>query len=65
MEYFLEELTKDQQAALGKRQYYGYVVELYFRDVLQDVVANPRRLLKVGKLAPDQLPYQGRSLFPN
>tara|TARA_R110002096_G_scaffold376724_8_gene570505 strand:- start:553 stop:1650 length:1098 start_codon:yes stop_codon:yes gene_type:complete len=64
VEYFLKTLTKDQEAALGKRQYFGYVVELYYRDVLQDVVASPRKLLRSGEQPPDQIPYQGSSLFP-
>lgn len=64
VEYFLKELTKDQEAALGKRQYFGYVVELYYRDVLQDVVASPRKLLRSGEQPAENIPYQGSSLFP-
>ncbi|MEM1294742.1 MAG: tetratricopeptide repeat protein [Verrucomicrobiota bacterium] len=64
VEYFLKKLTKDQEAALGKRQYFGYVVELYYRDVLQDVVASPRKLLRSGEQPTDGIPYQGSSLFP-
>ncbi len=64
VEYLLDELTKDQEAALGQRQFYGYVVELYYRDVLQDVVASPRKLIRDKNKAPEGIPYQGSSLFP-
>lgn len=66
VEYFLPALTEEQLANHGQREYYGYVVELYYQNVLQDYVANPRKL---GRLtnpgasgAPESLPRS--ELFP-
>ena len=61
----MKELTKDQEAALGKRKYFGYVVELYYRDVLQDVVAHPRRLLRNASQAPKGVPTREAAFFHN
>lgn len=46
VEYRLPKLTDEQRAAFGRRSYFGYVIELYYKDVLQDVVANPRKLAR-------------------
>jgi len=53
------------------RQFYGFVAELYYDDVLQDIVAQPRILIEeqrnLEKLAPVSLPDGSRvdsSLFP-
>jgi len=48
VEYFLPELPADQRATLGEREFYGYVVELYYKDLLQDIVARPRKLARLG-----------------
>ncbi|MEM0969658.1 MAG: hypothetical protein AAGJ31_09930, partial [Verrucomicrobiota bacterium] len=48
VEYFLPKLSDEQEANLGQRKYYGYVVELFYRDLLQDIVAYPRKLARLG-----------------
>jgi hypothetical protein len=48
VEYHLPELSAEQVAQLGRRQYYGYLIELYYNDVLQDLVAAPRKLARFG-----------------
>ena len=48
VEYHLPELSPEQVAQLGRRQYYGYLIELYYNDVLQDLVAAPRKLARFG-----------------
>jgi hypothetical protein len=52
VEYHLPELTPEQIAQLGHRQYFGYVIELYYHDVLQDLVAAPRKLARFGSATP-------------
>lgn len=39
--------TVEQKRELGKRVYYGYVIELYYREQLQDTVAEPQELLEM------------------
>lgn len=39
--------TEDQKRDLGERSYYGYAVELYYRDQLQDKVAMPEDISKL------------------
>lgn len=51
VEYFLPKLTQEQLATLGQRRFFGYVVELYYKDLLQDVVASPRKLARLGSSA--------------
>lgn len=65
VEYFLPTLTDEQIANHGQREYYGYVVELYYENVLQDYVANPRklgRLTQSGAGRAEDMPRSG--LFP-
>jgi hypothetical protein len=52
VEYHLPELSPEQIAQLGRRQYFGYVIELYYHDVLQDLVAAPRKLARFGSVTP-------------
>ena len=75
--YFQPTFTEAQKKELGERRYYGYIIELYYRDELQDVVAEPRDLmsLKPGQPRTEQLPDPasefdgntgpGAELFPN
>ncbi len=51
VDYHLPELTTEQKAALGQRSYFGYLIELYYHDVLQDLVAAPRKLARFGSAA--------------
>ncbi|MEM7014043.1 MAG: hypothetical protein AAF585_21500, partial [Verrucomicrobiota bacterium] len=65
-EYFLPKLTDEQIAGHGRREYFGYVVELYYDNVLQDYVANPRKLGRLGATNPQAPAEMPRSeLFPN
>lgn len=51
VDYFLPKLTQEQAATLGQRRFFGYVVELYYKDLLQDIVASPRKLARLGSSA--------------
>ncbi len=74
--YFQPTFTDAQKKELGERRYLGYIIELYYRDELQDVVAEPRELMsfKPGQPRSEQLPdpateFDGKSgpggeLFP-
>jgi hypothetical protein len=42
--YHMPVLTPEEISAVGKRRYYGYIARLYYRDQLQDVIAEPRTL---------------------
>jgi hypothetical protein len=48
VEYHLPELSPEQVAQLGTRSFFGYLIELYYNDVLQDLVAAPRKLARFG-----------------
>ncbi|MCF6311816.1 MAG: hypothetical protein L3J39_05125 [Verrucomicrobiales bacterium] len=50
--YYQPVFTREQKRDLGERVYYGYIVELYYRDELQDVVAAPRKLMGLNPSAP-------------
>lgn len=75
--YFQPTFTDAQKKELGERRYFGYIIELYYRDELQDVVAEPRELmsLKPGQPSREDLPDPatefdsesgpGAELFPN
>lgn len=66
--YYQPVFTSEQKRDLGERVYYGYIVELYYRDELQDVVAAPRKLMGLNPSAPpmDSGAMSGpdSSLFP-
>ena len=50
--YYQPVFTPEQKRDLGERVYYGYIVELYYRDELQDVVAAPRKLMGLNPSVP-------------
>ncbi|NOX98371.1 MAG: hypothetical protein GXP30_01305 [Verrucomicrobia bacterium] len=50
--YYQPVFTPEQKRELGDRLYYGYIVELYYRDELQDVVAAPRKLRGLHSSSP-------------
>ncbi len=66
--YYQPVFTKEQKRDLGERVYYGYIVELYYQNELQDVVAAPRKLMGLNPSAPpaNKGPMNGpdSSLFP-
>ena len=39
--YLQPVFTEEQKRELGERSFYGYAIELYYRDELQDKVAMP------------------------
>jgi len=65
VDYILPKLNDEEKAILGNRHYFGYVIELYYRDVLQDMVANPRRLARQSQTSPTPQEFPGSPLFPN
>jgi len=50
--YHQPEFTEGQKRELGERQYYGYIIELYYRDQLQDTAADPPELSALDPGAP-------------
>ncbi len=50
--YFQPEFTEEQKRELGERRYYGYIIELYYRDELQDTAAFPPELSSLDANAP-------------
>lgn len=67
--YHMPVLTPEEISAVGKRRYYGYVARLYFRDQLQDVIAEPRTLHAISArpsaAPPAPGPMLDDSLFPS
>ena len=61
--YYQPVFTPEQKRELGERVYYGYIVELYYQDELQDVVAAPRKLMSFNPSAPPA--SGGRSSGPD
>lgn len=63
--------NEEQQKELGDRKYHGYVIELYYRDQLQDRIAMPEVLmqLRMEEMTPpppgsENIPGPENSLFP-
>ncbi|MCB1231574.1 MAG: hypothetical protein KDN19_14990 [Verrucomicrobiae bacterium] len=50
--YFQPPFTEEQKRELGERKYYGYIIELYYRDELQDTTAFPPELNSLDPNAP-------------
>ena len=50
--YYQPVFTTEEKRDLGERIYYGYIIELYYQDELQDVVAAPRKLMGLNPSAP-------------
>lgn len=50
--YHQPEFTEVQQRELGERRYYGYIIELYYRDELQDSAAFPPELQSLDPNSP-------------
>lgn len=60
--------SETQKRELGERAYYGYVIELYYRDELQGAVAEPAELKASGDAMPEANPRlfgPENSLFPD
>ncbi len=54
--------TEDQRRDLGERSYYGYAIELYYRDQLQDKVAMPEDISKL-RVEPVAAPDKGEGVI--
>ncbi len=50
--YHQPEFTEVQKRELGERRYYGYIIELYYRDELQDTAAFPPELTSLNPESP-------------
>lgn len=61
--YYQPVFTAEQKRDLGERVYYGYIVELYYQDELQDVVAAPRKLMGLNPSVPPAV--NGSSVGPD
>ncbi|MFV1995069.1 MAG: hypothetical protein ACC661_06500 [Verrucomicrobiales bacterium] len=62
VEYFHPVLSGEELRELGHRRYHGYILEVYYEDALQDVVAQPRTLRGI---ATDGInPLMINRLFP-
>ncbi len=71
--YFQPVFTEVEKKELGDRAYFGYIIELYYRDELQAVVAEPQELMGMKPGEPDAGQLQeigsetsgpGAELFP-
>lgn len=61
--YYMPELSLEDIKRFGKRSYHGFVARLYYKDLIQDIYAEPRILLEPKKLGRESF-IEG-SLFPN
>lgn len=69
IEYVRGDLSTDEVKKYGSRNYYGYVIEVYWNDKLQDVKAEPPELADFAREMPPPQPALARSrpgnpLFP-
>ena len=57
MPYFRAIQDEVAIAEFGESRYYGFIVELYYQDVLEDIVAKPVRLMnrKAAAVNPNDL----------
>ncbi|MEZ5431290.1 MAG: hypothetical protein R3F31_08970 [Verrucomicrobiales bacterium] len=66
--YHQKAFTPEEIKDGGRRKYYGYAIEMYYCDILQDTVADPATLLEeMERPSAKKPPVQGpdSSLFPN
>lgn len=57
VDYHQPIFTEEQQLELGERTYYGYAIELYYQDVLQDTITMPEDIAALREtLAPPIAP---------
>ena len=61
--YYMPQLSQEDIKNFGKRSYHGFVARLYYKDLIQDIYAEPRILLEPKKL--DIESFIEGSLFPN
>ena len=56
--------AKKRHVELGERKYFGYVIQLYYQDELQDRVVRPPELEQYQLDAPLSSPQEPRGLEP-
>jgi|TARA_B110000014_G_C20126584_1_gene600789 hypothetical protein len=61
--YYMPQLSQENIKNFGKRSYHGFVARLYYKDLIQDIYAEPRILLEPKKIGVESF-IEG-SLFPN
>ena len=54
--YFLPPQTDQDILDFGHRAYHGYLIKVYYRDEIQDVIAEPRSLLDLAESASENPP---------
>lgn len=57
-------LTEEQKLELGERSYYGYAIELYYRDQIQDKVVMPEEIARLRLESPAPAAPAGGFLGP-
>ncbi|MCP5549640.1 MAG: hypothetical protein H7A53_01905 [Akkermansiaceae bacterium] len=65
VEYYQPPFTPEQKRELGARRYKGYIVELYYRDELQDVAADPAELRALDPTVPMPEPEPVETIGPD
>lgn len=68
--YHQPQFTEEESQDLGNRSYYGYVIELYYQDRLQDRIVVPEAIDQIRPTAPTEpapstFPRPDSSLFPS
>lgn len=68
--YHQPQFTEEESQDLGNRSYYGYVIELYYQDRLQDRIVVPEAIDQIrpsapAEPAPSTFPSPDSSLFPS
>jgi len=68
--YHQPQFTEEETQDLGNRSYYGYVIELYYQDRLQDRIVVPEDINQVRpgdptESVPSAFPGPDSSLFPS
>jgi tetratricopeptide (TPR) repeat protein len=65
MVYFFPKTSEEEISRIGQREYYGFVVKLYYDNELQDIYSYPRTLLdQISRERNSNTPNLDDSLFP-
>lgn len=62
--YHQPQFTEEETQDLGNRSYYGYVIELYYQDRLQDRIVVPEAIDQIRPTAPSAPTEPAPSTFP-
>jgi hypothetical protein len=63
--YHQPQFTEEETQDLGNRSYYGYVIELYYQDRLQDRIVVPEAIDQIRPTAPTAPIESAPSTFPS